>query len=452
MKQLGKFVIVYAAASMELKLDFRRLVAGLSHINSDEKEAVTWLRSLHESGEVGFLNLPDDQALASSVEEYSTKQELSHVVVLGIGGSSLGARTLYNGLSRGRRSIRFVDNIVPSLIEQLRRTTDLSQTLFSVVTKSGSTAETIAQFLHVHSWLESEGLDPKKHIVVTTDPAQGALRQLCQEKSFHSFEVPPNVGGRFSVLSAVGLLPAALCGIDCGELLRGARDMKERCMAPSAKENPALALSQLMASHAGSGRLLTTLFCYDDGLRAFAEWFAQLWGESLGKKTEEGTSVGLTPLIARGVTDQHSQLQLYAEGPDDKTYLFLKTAHRADAVIANTPLSRRDEFSYLHNIGFGRLFDAEYRGTVDALSESHRPIGEILIPRVDEYAMGQLFVLFECAAAYTGYFLRVDPFNQPGVERAKKLAFHALGREGYTESATPPEWTDYALPSAHLLF
>lgn len=432
------------------------MVAGLGGGDLPHGDVVSQLKKMQSDGSVGFLDLVYAPALLQEVEDFANGVELEHIVVFGIGGSSLGARAVVEALSDPQmsgRKVSFVDNIQPRVMTQVGFDVDPKDTLFSIVTKSGSTAETIAQFLWVTDWLEREGLDPQRHVVITTDPKDGSLREVGQELGVKQFPIPKNVGGRFSVLSAVGLLPMALAGLHPGSLLIGAKRMAERCLREEMSENPALGLATLLVAHAKAGRSMATMFCYDDSLRAFAQWFAQLWGESVGKIDMNGLSVGSTPIVARGVTDQHSQLQLYAQGPDDKTYLFLKTNHSGyDMPIANSKLSRRNPFSYLHGRSFGELFDAEYQGTVGALCEANRPVGTIEIDTLDGEALGELFMLFECATAYAGLLLDVNPFDQPGVERAKRLAFAGLGRDGYSETLILPPLDDYAVRADSFLY
>jgi glucose-6-phosphate isomerase len=368
--------------------------------------------------EIGFLDLPDDRSAARACMDFARALDpaIDTVVTLGIGGSSLGPRALYSALALP------VDRV-----------------LWNVVTKSGGTAETCAQFLVIADQLDKR-LGPeraKNHIVFTTDPEKGALRAVSRERKYPTFEIPPNVGGRFSVLSPVGLLPAALAGLDVMGLLDGARRMRDRALVPDLATNPALLLATLLHHHhVVRGRVMTVMMSYVDGLYDTADWFRQLWAESLGKeKSTDGRTinVGPTPIAARGATDQHSQLQLYAEGPDDKVYLFLTAADRGGEIeIPSGPLAdSQSEFSYLAGHGMGELLDAELTGTTSSLVRRGRPVGRLTLARVSAEALGELLMLLEAATALAGPLYGVDPFDQPGVEEAKRLAFAALGRPGY---------------------
>ena len=403
-------------------------------------------------GEIGFLDLPDDRASARACMDYARDlpPEVDTMVVLGIGGSSLGPRALYSALAppfdalRPRapgmpRRLFFPDNVDPVTFAGLLEVVDPARTVWNVVTKSGGTAETAAQLLVVEDWLAKKlGADrARRHIVATTDPARGALRKTAEARGWQTFAVPPNVGGRFSVLSPVGLLPAAVAGLDVAGLLDGARAMRDRCLSPDLAENPALHLATLLhAHHAQLGRPIVVVMAYVDALYDTADWFRQLWAESLGKEraTDGRTvNVGPTPVAARGATDQHSQLQLYVEGPKDKVVLFLSAKQRGGEVRipASELAASQPDYAYLAGKGLGELLDAELRGTMGSLSGRGRPIGLLELNRVGAPALGELLMLFEAATAFAGPLYEVDPYDQPGVEEAKRLAYAALGREGY---------------------
>ncbi len=405
-----------------------------------------------QRGEIGFLDLPEDRATARACMDFARAldPEIDTVVTLGIGGSSLGPRALYSALAQPfdqlasrspgmPRRLFFADNIDPVTFAALIERLPLDRVLWNVVTKSGGTAETCAQFLVIADQLDKR-LGPeraRKHIACTTDPERGAVRAIARERAYPAFDIPPNVGGRFSVLSSVGLLPAALAGLDVMGLLDGATRMRDRALVPDLATNPALLLATLLHHHhIMRGRHLTVMMSYVDGLYDTADWFRQLWAESLGKeKSTDGrtVNVGPTPIAARGATDQHSQLQLYAEGPDDKVYLFLTTADRGSEIkIPGGPLAQeRPELAYLAGHGLGELLDAELTGTMSSLVRRNRPVGRLTLSRVSAEAVGELLMLLEATTALAGPLYGVDPFDQPGVEEAKRLAFAALGRPGY---------------------
>jgi glucose-6-phosphate isomerase len=429
--------------------------------------AVTNIAARRSSGEVGFLDLPDSiesRAAAHACLKFAAELDpaIDTVVVLGIGGSSLGPKALHSALAEPfehlrndraghRRRLLFADNIDPVTFAALLQRVDLGRTLWNVVTKSGGTAETAAQLLIVYDKLVAAfGLErAKRHIVCTTDPEKGALRATAKRYGFATLDVPSSIGGRFSVLTPVGLLPAALAGLDIVALLDGAKAMRNRVLSSELASNPALALAAVLHDQQFvEGRPMVVVMAYADGLYDIADWFRQLWAESLGKqRSVDGTivHVGPTPIAARGATDQHSQLQLYAEGPNDKSYIMLSVAQRStDVTIPASELANsQNEYSYLAGRSMGELLDAELQGTMASLRGRGRPVGHISLAHQDAYSVGQLVMLLEAATAYAGPLYGVDPFDQPGVEEAKRLAFAALGRPGYTSSVTIPEG-DYA--------
>jgi glucose-6-phosphate isomerase len=297
----------------------------------------------------------------------------------------------------------------------------------------------MAQFLIVHDRLSREKLEIARHLVFVTDPKQGALRPLAERLKVPALDIPANIGGRFSVLSAVGTLPAALIGIDVKALLSGAVEMAKRCETAELTKNPAgvYAMLQWLADTRLSKK--TVVFMpYSDPLRDFAAWFVQLWAESLGKHRPDGTSVGSTPLAALGATDQHAQVQLFMEGPADKTVTFVAVDQRATDVTIPTAFQDVKELGYLGGHSLGELIDIEQRATAGALAKRGRPNMTIHLERVDASQVGQLMMLLELATAYAGQLYGIDAFNQPGVELGKQFAYALLGRPGADQAKK--EW------------
>ncbi len=468
-----------------LRLDFTALTsagvgeAGIGEGDLDRAaapaaEAVDRILAMRSSGEVGFFDLPDDAALARAAMDYARDlpPEIDTMVVLGIGGSSLGPHALYSALGRPfdelqarspgmPRRLFFPDNSDPATFAALLDLLPIEHTLFCVITKSGGTAETAAQLSVVLDRIERQlGPDAvRRHLVAITDPEKGALRRLVNELELPSFPIPSSVGGRFSVLSAVGLVPAAVAGLDVIGLLDGARRMRDLVAAGDGhrdlRRNPALMLASLLhLHHVERGRPMAVVMPYADALFDTADWFRQLWAESLGKELDTNGKVvntGPTPIASRGATDQHSQLQLYAEGPADKVFLFLGVGERgAEVVMPRGKLSGYPEYSYLAGKGMGELLDAELRGTVASLTGRSRPNATMLFRRVDAGAVGEFFMLMEAATAFAGPLYGVNPFDQPGVEEAKRLAYGAFGREGFAEYAAKLD--DAAGPDSRYVF
>lgn len=398
------------------------------------------------SGALGFLELPYAGATVDQVRELAEGfgQWFEDVVVLGIGGSGLGAIALkeallgplWNARDDEARDhfprLHIVDNPDPVSVHALLEQLDPARTLFNVVSKSGTTAETMAQYLVARAWVESAVGDDKArgHFLFTTDPASGVLRQIGEAEGIPMLPIPPNVGGRFSVLSAVGLLPAAVCGVDLDDLLAGAASMLDRCDSPELRNNPAGIFATLMhEADVGMGRPIHVLMPYADQLRPVALWFQQLWAESLGK-VREGEGVGPTPVAASGATDQHSVLQLLMEGPHDKVVVVVAVEEFGEEVDIPTRHPGISAISYLGGRSLNELLDTERRATTEALRRAGRPNATIVLPKVDARALGELFMLLQLATVYAGALYGVDPLNQPGVELSKKLTYGLMGRAG----------------------
>ena len=297
----------------------------------------------------------------------------------------------------------------------------------------------MAQFLIVNDRIASAKLEPSEHLVFVTDPKQGALRPLAERLKVPALDIPPSVGGRFSVLTPVGTLPAALVGIDVKSLVAGAADMAKRCQSTELASNPAgvYALLQWLAD-TQLKKSIAVFMPYSDPLRDFAAWFVQLWAESLGKKRSDGTSVGSTPVAALGATDQHAQVQLFMEGPADKTVTFVAVKERGVDVAIPAGFADVKELGYLTGHSLAELIAIEQRATAGALAKRGRPNMTIHLDRVDAAHVGQLMMLLEIATAYAGQLYGIDAFNQPGVELGKQFAYALLGRPG--ADAAKREW------------
>jgi glucose-6-phosphate isomerase len=409
--------------------------------------------ALRSGGTVGFIDLPRNNALLDQVTSFAkpARGKYDDVVILGIGGSALGPIALrtalrpsgWNMLDDKARDtyprLHVLDNVDPETIAALLGRLRLPRSLFIVTSKSGGTAETMAQFLIVYDRLVREKLDVTNHFVFVTDPKQGALRPLADRLKVPALDIPPNIGGRFSVLTPVGTLPAALIGIDVKSLLAGAGEMAQRCESTELSTNPAgvYAMLQWLAD-TQLRKSIAVFMPYSDPLRDFAAWFVQIWAESLGKKRPDGTSVGSTPLAALGATDQHAQVQLFMEGPADKTVTFVSVRERATDVKIPAAFPDVKELGYLAGHSLGELIEIEQRATAGALARRGRPNMTIHIDRVDAAHVGQMMMLLEIATAYVGQLYGIDAFNQPGVELGKQFAYALLGRPGADDAKK--EW------------
>jgi glucose-6-phosphate isomerase len=383
--------------------------------------------------------------LLATAREVRTR--FKNFVVLGIGGSALGTVALQNALlhpyynqlpddRRGGPRLYVLDNIDPDWLGSLLDVLDPAETCFNVITKSGDTAETVSQFLWVRGLL-IERLGTARyaeHVIATTDADKGSLRPLVRQEGFTSFVVPDGVGGRFSVLCPVGLLPAAAIGIDAVELLAGAAYADSLSQVANLWQNAALmyAVTQYLAYR--RGKPLSVMMPYHQGLRTLADWYAQLWAESLGKEHDRKgnvVNVGPTPIKTLGVTDQHSQVQLYIAGPRDKVFTFITVGKFAEEIEIPSWHTGQSAVDYLGGHTFNELLAAEAEGTALALADAGQPNATFRLPEVNAFTVGQLLYTLEVATAISGELYNVNAFDQPGVEGGKVRAYALLGRPGY---------------------
>jgi len=414
------------------------------------------------AGELGFLALPTDAALHHQSIDFAAKHrgQFDDIVVLGIGGSALGPialrtallkphwNTLSNAERGGQPRLHVLDNVDPHTIASLLERVHLARTLFIVTSKSGGTAETMAQYLIVRERLSQHVEDPARHLVFVTDPEKGALREIANSDKISVVDIPPAVGGRFSVMTPVGILPAALVGIDTAELLAGASDIAARCTGDDLARNPGgiYATLQYLAD-TKLGRHIHVLMPYSDPLRDMADWFVQLWAESLGKhRTAGDKGVGPTPMGALGATDQHSKVQLFMEGPGDKTVTFVAVDQGGTDLTIPKLHSDVKELGYLGGHKLGELLSIEQRATAGALARRGRPNMTIHLDRVDARHVGSLMMLLEIATIYAGEMYGVNPLNQPGVELGKQFTYAMLGRPDAEQARR--EWNLLPKPDA----
>jgi glucose-6-phosphate isomerase len=415
------------------------------------------VRRRRGAGEYGFYDLVDQGPTIRQITTFAEGlgQAHDHVLVLGIGGSALGTKALLNALRRpawnewddeGREfypRLTVLENVDPTTVAAALGRIDPRRVLVNVISKSGGTAETMAQYLVVRAWLEDALGDAAfRHLVFTTDPTRGALRELATREGIVTLDVPPNIGGRFSVLSPVGLLPAALVGIDIAGLLTGARRAIERAESGDLLRNPAALYAALhWAADTDLGARIHVVMPYTDRLREFAEWYRQLWAESLGKRTDrEGRTVhvGATPVAAVGATDQHSQVQLFMEGPFDKVITFVRLEQFGEDLAIPPRPDLPPDLAYLPGHTLGELLTAEYEATSAALAEMGRMSCTLHLPELTAETVGEAIMFFQLATGYAGVWYGIDPFDQPGVELGKRLTYAAMGRPGY-ESKPRPE-------------
>ena len=421
-----------------------KIASIISDLNKRKDKPGQWLQ---------WMNLGYNEETLWYVKEYASlvRGRFDNILVLGIGGSALGGlavteallKPYWNFLTPEQRDnfprIFFLDNIDPDSMNGLLDMLDLKRTLVNVITKSGSTAETMAQFMIVKNRMEEVLEDDyRKHIVATTDRQTGVLRQISEQEGYKTFVVPDDVGGRFSVFSAVGLLPFALVGIDIDEIMNGIKDMDLALKNTDVHENIAAqgALIQYLMD-TKKGKNLSVMMPYSSRLRYVSDWYVQLWAESLGKNEDlqgNPVHVGPTPIRALGATDQHSQVQLYNEGPNDKVINFIRV-EEFDTTLEIPKVFEYTGIGYLGGKSLNDLMNAEADSTKVSLIDYSRPSLTITLPKVNGYYVAQLLYMLEVQTAIAGELYNINTFNQPGVEQAKYYTYALMGRAGYEESA-----------------
>ncbi|MDR1913628.1 MAG: glucose-6-phosphate isomerase [Clostridiales bacterium] len=424
--------------------------ADIASIKPQIDRAVSAMKTKRDT--MAWRELPYNQEeIVNDIISYVNliKDEIDAFVVLGIGGSALGPMAVqqsinhpyYNELPREKRGgypkFYVADNVDPERLIYLFQTIDPTRSLFNVISKSGSTSETMSQFMIIKELLEKKlGAAAKDHIVCTTDSEKGNLIKISKEEGYKTFFVPSAVGGRFSELTPVGLLPAAFCGVDIAELLKGAAAMDALCSVDDIEKNPAYMYSVLHYIAFNKGINISVMMPYADSLKYISDWYAQLWAESLGKKFDrEGKEVyaGSTPVKALGVTDQHSQVQLYTEGPFDKLIVLLGVEKFRETITIPKLYSDLPSLGFLGGITQNQLIQTEMLATEYALLRSGKPNMMITLPEVNENTIGQILYFLEVATAFSGELLNINAFDQPGVEEGKNATYAMFGRPGYEE-------------------
>ncbi len=409
-------------------------------------DMATRLISEITAGRLPFINMPFREELETSLEAYTPwLQSFRHMLLLGIGGSALGARALQKAFypqqdrpEHAGRSLWIADNVDADTLDAWFDLLPPEKTLVVVISKSGGTIETLSQYFLARQWLrESLGDAWKKHVMVITDAAKGYLRQEADVLGLASLPVPDHLGGRYSVLSAVGMVPAAFLDMDWKALLRGALDVGAPLYAPGAgvktlETHPAWKLAVWNRTLMDHGYTQLIFFSYIPLWAQFGFWFTQLWAESLGKEGK-----GSMPLPAVGVTDQHSTQQMFLDGPRDKACLLLSSPGLSRGRQFGPDLP--EEWAYLRGAHFGDLLQAEGLGTQMALYKAGTPLVEMCMGSTGEEAAGRLMALLGIATVLTGWLLDINPLDQPAVELGKRLANARLGASGYDEESADLE-------------
>ncbi len=414
---------------------------------------ISWLNDQRKAGNTPYRDLPFSTDIADRVKKLvnDVKRDCDNLVVFGIGGSALANIALQTALNPymyniddnqrpGPRLFVF-DNVDPA---QLASFFDwlgdgLEMTIFNVISKSGRTAETASQFLYTRQLLlDKLGPDAcKKQIIATTDEKQGTLRCIVEHEGYKNLIIPDGVGGRFTVLSPVGLFSAVMCGIDTDSLLAGARDMDARVSCEDFEKNPAAINAAINYHFYTHGKNSSVIMPYSYALKDMADWYRQLWAESLGKSTDlagNEVNIGPTPIKALGATDQHSQVQLYREGPNDKLFTFLQVENFDDDLVIGPAPDCAPELRFLTGWKLSELLNNEKRATEYALIKSQRPCLTVIFPEVSAYTVGQFIYLFEVTTSFMGALFNINPYDQPAVELGKEATFALMGKSGDQQS------------------
>ncbi len=397
------------------------------------------------SGRLPFLSLPFMPELEKRLAELESGLlgRFRHMLLLGIGGSSLGARALQKAFAPGQdlpghtgKCLWILDNVDAATLETHLLRLPPAETLVYVVSKSGDTIETIGQYFLVKDWLRRELPDDwKDHLLLNTDEKHGYLRREADTFGLTTVPVPDNLGGRYSAISAVGLVPAAFLGIDWRALVRGFREVADPLAAPGLDAaglaaHPSFEFAVWGKSLMDAGYCELITFFYIPQWASFADWFAQLWAESLGKNGQ-----GSQPIPAVGVTDQHSVNQMFLDGPRNKACLFVERGRSEVDAPEGLPFPEDlpEIFEYLRGRRFGELLPAEALGTRMALCRHQVPLAGMRLSSADEHAAGKLMALCGAATLLTGWLMGINPVDQPAVELGKRLAKARLGAQGLAE-------------------
>ncbi|WP_086252408.1 glucose-6-phosphate isomerase [Campylobacter devanensis] len=365
-----------------------------------------------KSDDIGYYHLPSlGMDIVSKIEEIA-KCDFDSVVLVGVGGSSLGVKALYDMLNLQKELI-FLDNLDPYSIEKKCAKIEPNKTLFIISSKSGTTIETISIYKYI---LAKFVIKSYENFIFITDP-DSPLESYAKKVGAKIFNIPKNVGGRFSVLSAIGLVPLGLCGADIKDLLAGANSAKEQYLDNG--DDGVLQKAYHYATH--SSAKINVLFSYSDRLTSFNEWYVQLWAESLGKKRGY-KRVGLTPVGLVGSKDQHSFLQLIMEGVKDKTVTFITIKdHNSTISVPNLKLNFLDGCDFVNSKSIAEVFNAQAHSTMQALASEMISIDELVIDRLDEWHCGWLIYYYELLTSATGLMLGINTYDQPGVEAGKRI-------------------------------
>ena len=382
-------------------------------------------RLIAERKGIGYYNLPYQDT--AEIKDYAKSINKKHIVVLGIGGSSLGARAIYEFLlpsSNYTKDLLFLETIDPLKIKQCLKKVDLKDAQFVVISKSGDTIETISLFKYLNSLVE---INSSNCTIVSETKSK--LTQFANDNNIKAFDLPENVGGRFSVFSAVGLVPLAMVGVDIDNLLNGCKRVSDSFFEQGAYYKPIIRKARFLVENKSRFNI-NAVFSYSSTLESFNKWYVQLWAESLGKKNINDTRQALTPVALVGPVDQHSFLQLIMDGVRDKTVTFIKVGDLKDN--ATIPADDDGKFTdlgldYVNGLSFNELLNKQADATIKSVeAQKDIPCDVVTIRTVDEYNIAKLMFSYQLMVSTIGQFLQINTYDQPGVEDGKLILKESL--------------------------
>ncbi|WP_292459919.1 glucose-6-phosphate isomerase [Methanothermococcus sp.] len=414
----GKCLFKYTNTIVETVGNNGLSLTDIKNISNKIEASYNKLLEKYSNKQLGYMDIIYDD-LNKYYELMEHSKDFEYIIVIGMGGSILGTQMVYEGIKGvyyneySNKKVYFLDNSDPEKTSDIINLVDLNKTLIFVISKSGNTSETLANFYIIRNLLKNNVKNYNKNIVAIAN--DGTLRNIAKNENYMLFDVPKNVGGRFSVLSAVGLAPLSCMDIDIEMLMKGAREMDKLCKNDDIFKNPALmnaAIHYILYNN--NGKTISVLMPYIERLHKFGMWYRQLWAESLGKDGK-----GQTPIVSVGAKDQHSQLQLYLDGPRDKIITFLKVNNfKQDLYIKDS--------NYLNNHTLSELINAEQEGSEAALTSKGVPNVSIILDELNEYTLGKLIFMYEMQTAFMGELLEINAFDQPAVEDGKKITRELL--------------------------
>jgi glucose-6-phosphate isomerase len=403
---------------------YHQILDGFPELD-DKPDTLNYLKSLETTLPL-FQSIQTDDILNELAPVVQKFQQFEDVLILGTGGSSLGGQTLLALRDPTLKSPRlhFLDNIDPHTFQHLLPTVNVTKTGVIAISKSGNTAETLMQLLIcLQQWLTK--ISPAQindHFLIISEPQQNGIRQLAKSYNISCLDHPVDIGGRFAVFTVVGMLPALIAGIDAKAVREGARHiLSSNLSATHSHKSEALTGAIAHLTLAGLGISQTILMPYIDRLHTFTLWFRQLWAESLGKRDAQNHHQGITPIQALGAVDQHSQLQLFLDGPQDKIFTLITKSHKEDPFRITLPATGHPAVDLFQNKTMGSLMEAEQQATIDTLRRHKCPTREIKLSRLDEKVLGGLMMHYIIETLAMAHLLNVNPFDQPAVEEGKRL-------------------------------